>query len=352
MRLAGDSATAAVTDLSTEFSRFHSGTIEQFASQVNQVMSRIETANNDLRIISGDLTHWAPNSGNFGKPLARSAKPGNSEELQRLLSEKEQLLATPGITPFHFQVTALQKKIESLRNSPKIPAGNASFATTASQNMAVVENQFSRTTSLTENRTGAAVTDESAQRIVMEIQALDLGTVVRELGTLSERIAETRDNAGKITQRMAGRVQKIIGDTSPVIMHDFHKSTASIPIGGTPTGQSFVWLAVFAGLAGITVALNYDPALKIRRFRSLSHLQARLGIPVIASVPLHLPVHAHHPATRRIAAVIVRTGEWTLLVAVVLLIVAALCNSQVAAAILENPFHGITRTVWMLTSHS
>ncbi len=350
-RVAGSTAKMAVTELSDEFSRFHSGTIEQFATQVNEVLSKIETANNDLQIISNDLSNWRPGStSEFGNPLGQFDTRRDGDELTRLNAERTRLLSQPGITPYHYQVTALQKQIEALQNRSDAGVDSVSPPLAADSNASTIRNQF-----VSDNRdahgSAANKADTAVARVVREIATINLGSTASELGALGERIVESGNNAALLTKRMAERAEGLLEVTSPIIMQDFRKATASIPVGGTPTGRSFIWLSMIAGMIGVAVALNYDPSLNVRRFRSLDHLQNCLGIPVIGSVRSRPAIQAPRSTTRRLAAMVVRIGEWTLLLAVVLLIVAALFNSQVAAAFLENPFHGVTRTVWMMTSH-
>lgn len=350
-RFAGSTAKMAVTELSDEFSRFHTGTIEQFASQVNEVLSKIETANNDLKIITNDLSNWSPqSSAEFGNPFGKLDIQGNEPELNRLKTEKAQLLSRPGITHYHHQVTALQKQIEALQGSDSPKPGNVPFDVRAGTDAAKIQNQFVSPNRQTGNDS-VQHAETAMSRVVRDIATINLGTTVRELGDLNERMVESGNSAAIVTKRMAERAEGMVDVTSPIVVQDFRKATASIPVGGAPTGRSFIWLSIVAGMIGTGVALNYDPSLNVRLFRSRDDLQYRLGIPVIGSVRSRAAIQVPRSITRRIAAMAVRFGERALLIAVVLLIVAALCNSQVAAAFLENPFHSITRTVWMMTSH-
>lgn len=349
-RVAGGTAKMAVAELSSEFSRFHNGTIEQFASQVNEVLSRIESANNELQTISNDLSNWQPGTANdFGSPLGQLDTRADNNELSRLIAEKNRLLSS-GYSSFRPEVTTLQAQIEALQNKGSANANNSSFQVPASSSAATVRNQFASTNSISQNSIENK-RDSSVAKVVQEIASLNLDSTIRELGALSHEIDESRNNAELLTRRMAERAEGKVDTNSPIVVQDFRKATVSIPVGGTPTGRSFFWLAMIAGVLGMGVALNYDPAMNIRRFRSLEHLQTSLGIPVIGSIRSRITTQAPRSLTRRLAALAVRSGEWTLLVAVVLLFVAALFNSQVANAFIENPFHGITRTVWMMTSH-
>ncbi len=287
------------------------------------MLSRIESANNELQTITNDLSNWQPGSaGQFRSPLGQLDTRSNDQELTRLIAEKNRLLSLPGYSPYHFEVTALQKRIEKLQDGTSASGNAASFQVPDGASAATIRNQF--VSGKSSSRDTADKKDDTAvAKVVREIASLDLGSTVRELGALSQEIVESRNNTEMLTRRMAERAEGKVTAVSPIVVQDFRKATVSIPVGGTPTGKSFMWLALIAGILGTVVALNYDPTLNIRRFRSLEHLQNCLGIPVVGSVRSRIAMQAPRSATRRMAAVAVRAGEWTLLIAIVLLLVAA-----------------------------
>ncbi len=356
-RLNQNNAIRVVDQLTDDFSKYHSGVVSQMATQVNDVMQRIETVRNDIQIISSDLSSYQPGTPATAsrRPLGRIQESGSRDELARLVSEKRDLLARPGMTPYHWQVTALQKQIENIRNAqPQSPAGGGGFQVPDGSQGGLVKNQFasgSRSQGEQDGAVSAPLFDASLTRIMDGIRMINLQGPQRELASLGRQMEDSGENAQTLAGRLNRSAKSSLIVHSPVSLNDFQRAASSQPVGGVPTGSNFLWLVVVSGLIGGVVALNFDPALKIRRFRTIAQMQNKLGLPVIGMVRSIQTMRQPRSIKRQSAASIVKFCEWTLLGIGVLLLVAAILNSHVAAAFLENPFHGITRTVWMLTSH-
>ncbi len=351
-----NNATGIVDQLSRDFMSFHVGVVDRMASQVNAVAQGIETVRNDIQIISNDLASYQPAAAGSGqrRPLGRARDDQSESRLARLLAEKQELLAQPGMTPYHWQVTAVQKQIESLQH-PAPTSGGGSFQAPSGTDASLVKNRFAAQSgvpaSIDRPGDGSAF-DASLTHIIDGIRGINLQIPQRELASLSHQMQDSRENAETLVGRLNQSAQSGIQVRSPIAMSDFQRAASSLPVGGVPTGRNFLWLGVFAGLLGGSIALNFDPALKTRPFRSIAQMQNKLGLPVIGLVRSIRTIRQPRSFRRQIATSLVKYCEWTLLGIGVLLLLAAILNSHVAAAFLENPFHGITRTVWMLTSHS
>lgn len=347
-RLAENNTSDVVDDLAADFSRFHAGAVEQAADRIDEVLRQVETAADDIMILSSDL-QALPGAPAANSPARRPrvfaavAQTPKNSRLEELLAERERLLAIPGMTRFHVQVTSIQKQIEDLRQSTDVTG----FINDGG-NM-VVQNRFA-TGATAAASAGPAEFGSSLETVRSGIQAVDLQTPLRDLANLQQQLNDSDSTIKTVAQRIRQRAEGRIRVQSPVTITDFRKATASVPVGGVPTGRNLLWLGLFSGLVASLVALNFDPHLKTRRFRSVSQLQAKLGLPLLGVVQSTRSARQTGPARRLVATRIVKLCEWTLLAIALLLVVAALLNSQVAVAFLENPFHGLTRTVWLFTS--
>ena len=346
-------AREVIDRLTGQFTRWHAEVVQQMAGQVDDVLNSLETARNDIQIITNDLTGYQQVQAGSGSrsPLGRADRNDDASQLQLLKSEKERLLSQPGMTPFHAEVTAVQEQIERLQNSGTTSSGGGgSFQVPGNSQGKIIQNQFAPGIQSGQRRESPTF-DSSLTRIVDGIRMVNLEVPGRKLSELRTQIGESHSNAETLAGRMGQAARNDLDVVSPLTLTDFQRAASSAPVGGVPTGQNFLWLGIFAGLIGAAVAMNFDPSLKKRKFRSLAQMQNKLGLPVVGMVRSIQTIRQPRSIRRQTATSMVKFCEWTLLGIGVLLVVAALLNSQVAGAFLENPFHGITRTVWMLTAH-
>ncbi len=351
-----ESVNAVVARLSGDFANYHTGVLNQTSDRITSAIDSINATRNDIQIINNDLANVleAPPSGEvFGRPAFR----GGPSELEQLKGERERLLAQPSMTVYHAEVTAVQRRIEALTgtqsdNTSASGGGDFQFQGTTG---GVVRNRFATPSTQSAGSNPSAGTapafNVSIATIVDEIGRIDLSEPGQELQALNESLAESRESSTKILNRITSHSRGALAAASPVSMTGIHKATFSQPVGGVPAGRIFLWMCVAAGLFGAAVAVTFDPKTRKRRFRSLAQLQQRLGVPVVGVVRSRPLVETSTSFRGKTAANVVRLCEWSLLAIALLLVVAVFCNSQVASAFLANPFHGVTQTVWMLTSH-
>jgi hypothetical protein len=257
------------------------------------------------------------------------------------------------MTPYHAEITAIQQQIETLLASPEVTGVAGGEFRAAPATAEIVRNQFAVPATGTGNPEDDAepVFDASLTRIVDEIRRIDLAPAQQDLASLHARISESRTNSTTAVGRMVERAHDELGRSSPVTMTSITQATSSVPVNGFPTGASFLSICLAAVATGSVVALNLNPARRRRRFRSLSQLQHRLGIPVIGAVanrPLvRLPVTWRGAAASHLLTIC----EWALVAFGLLIAAAIVCNSQVASTFAENPFHGVTQAIWSLAPH-
>lgn len=340
--------TQAVKQLSNDLERFHDGRLRQVSSQISGVMDSLTTVENDIRIVASDLQDFSSmpvshRPGVLGRPV--------TESLEALYAEKKRLLDHPGMTEYHPEVARVQQKIEGLINGS--PAGNQSTATNnsslaASSDVRVVKNPFASSPKIDleaepeDNNFFAPMGD-----ILDSIELIDLSPTRQALQDVQQAI-DNLEGTEEVVSRLNDRALKDLHADSPVSLSGFDMARRSKPIGGNPTLTQFLFLMVLAGMFGAVVTLNYDPVLRRTPFRSVEQLQRKLSLPVIGVLRNRVS-EAPHPFHKRAATRVVRLCEWTLLALAVLLILAALANSDVAAAFIENPFHGITQTIWLMS---
>ncbi len=348
LKLSEENHRQVIRELSSDFRAFHSGVLDELSGQLGRVIDSINTAHNDIQIVRNDLasidfsTQAISAPGVMGRPATSS--------LEDLQAEKSRLLAEPGMTEFHPQVQRLQKQIEQLNDSTGTPSSpRQEFASSGNTPSVVIKNQF--IPNATSAQPQAPTIDFSAPigQVVSDISMIDLSTPRAELKNLQQSV-DTAAGSGLIVERINKRALEQLQYTLPVAMTDLSAARRPAPIGGAPTTAQFMWLLLFAAAFGTIIAVNYDPSLKRRRFRSVEHMQRKLGLPVVGVLRNRPALVIPKPIHRLLATRIVRICEWTLFALAVLLILAALVNSEVASAFIENPFHGITKTFWLMTS--
>ena len=126
------------------------------------------------------------------------------------------------------------------------------------------------------------------------------------------------------------------------------------PIGGIPSLTNFIWIGMFAVVAGSFVAVNYRP-FDGRGFENVSQVAAILKIPVLTALPKKIePVSFGNENSARSPTIhwanqVVAFAKLLLLGLVVLTIGFCLVNESVRTAFLHNPLHGFARMAWMFS---
>lgn len=359
-----DNREGVIQELTGQFREFHDERMRQISGQLETVIGQLATSSNDLKIAQSDLQTITVPAGTGNNIMARPTK----DRLQTLQSEKARLIRENGFNEYHPRIAAIRKEIESLSNSPEELAAptdrSSSFKTAqemASDNTsfsvnpngsAVVKNQFAG--SVQEN--GVPSVNASAKSTILAAPIKDIAKSIEliDLERSRQVLADTQESLDDtaavdlMVDRLGERAVDGLQVRSPINLADFELARRSIPIGGAPTTNQFLILMLISGVFGTVVALNYDPAVKRRPFKSVEQLQRRLNMPVIG-VLRNRVTETRFPLNKLLAHKSLRICEWTLLALGVLLILAALANSEVAAAFIENPFHGITRTIWIIS---
>jgi hypothetical protein len=359
-RIAGDRTAHVMNGFSDEVARFYDGTVEQFAQQVNMVMQRVESARTELAAVRNSLCEADMEEPAAAVPFARPDESKLDAELKRLLEVRNELLSRSGMTQWHPEVTAVQKQIEELQNRVTEGSASQAFSFPSNSQATVVRNRFVDEANRANNVPAANASHVQAPvsrqpaiaEVLKGIEEIDLNSPAEQLDALGEQIAVSRAAANEAVSRVQRQALENSDTWTPVKILDIAKASASTPIGGTPRGREWGWLMAIAGLAGIAVSVNYDPSRNIRRFRSSRQLETVLGLPVLGTVYTRPAAAGKSSLLKWTAARLVRMGEWTLLGGAVLLLIAAMINSQIAGAFLENPFHAVTNTVWILLSRS
>jgi len=187
----------------------------------------------------------------------------------------------------------------------------------------------------------------SVSQIIDAIEMIDLTTSRRTLAGVQDSI-EQENAIDVMVKRLNERAVNELEYQSPVSLADLELAKRSSPVGGAPTTTQFLCLFLLAGGFGSIVASNYDPSIRKRPFRSVDQLQRTLNVPVVG-VLRNASTVTHRPFNKLFASRAIQFCEWTLLALAILLIIAALANSELAIAFIENPFHGITETIWLIT---
>ncbi len=352
-QLTRNNSANVVQALTDDFAEFHENRMLQLSGQLSEVVDQLSTAQNDIRIASSDLQTLlggVRQKVNFTRPTA--------QELQSLEQEKASLLAKPEYNEFHPEVAAIRMKIEALSPSntevtkdfSKAPTGNAVFSEPEGDTK-FVPNKFFSTRSKTKlepsQEGGNTAFAASVSQIIDAIEMIDLTTSRRTLAGVQDSI-EQENAIDVMVKRLNERAVSELEYQSPVSLADLELAKRSSPVGGAPTTTQFLCLFLLAGGFGSIVASNYDPSIRKRPFRSVDQLQRTLNVPVVG-VLRNASTVTHRPFNKLFASRAIQFCEWTLLALAILLIIAALANSELAIAFIENPFHGITETIWLIT---
>ena len=341
-----------VVSLTKDFVDFHETRIMQLSGQLTGVLAQLSTAENDIRIISSDLEsllNGMPSKTNFTRPT--------SQQLEELEQKKKELLQQPGYNEYHPEVTAIRQQLEALdvrnQQSNQVPAKTAELSQ-STDDTKFVPNQFFNSSQKkvpAEKVPSSNVNDglyrTTMNQILDDIETVDLSTSRRTLSAVQNSL-DQENGMELLVDRFRKRALQQLDYESPVALADLSLAKRSSPMGGAPTPSQFLCLFLFAGVFGTIVASNYDPSVRVRPFRSVDQLQRKLNLPVVG-VLRNASAITHRPLNKILASRMIQICEWTLLALAILLIIAALANSELAVAFIENPFHGITETIWLIS---
>jgi len=343
---------SVVLALTEDFVDFHETRIMQLSGQLSGVLAQLATVENEIRIISSDLEsliNGTPSQINFTRPTP--------EQLQELEQKKKSLLEQPGYNEYHPEVTAIRQQLESLdvRNhqASQVPARTAELSQTAGDTKRVPNKFFKQTKEpvpvqeVAQPISKSNMLSSTMNKILEDIEMVDLSTSKRTLSRVQDSL-DQENGIELLVDRFRKRALEQLEYDSPVALADLSLAKRSSPMGGAPTPSQFLCLFLLAGTFGTIVASNYDPAARIRPFRSIDQLQRKLNLPVVG-VLRNASAVTHRPFNKILASRTIQICEWTLLALAILLIIAALANSELALAFIENPFHGITETIWLIS---
>ncbi|MGI9516323.1 MAG: hypothetical protein ACR2NP_04700 [Pirellulaceae bacterium] len=348
LTLSHDNHQQVIQQLTAEFETYHNGVLHHLSGHLSRVIESVGTAQNDIQIIRNDLANIDMSGQTISAPVAMG-RPSVAT-LDRLRNEKTRLLSEPGVTEFHPQVQLIQKQIEQLAQSASGNTGQRQeFTSTGDAPSVVIKNQFAPGATPENNTSQSIDFAAPVNQVLSDISMIDLSTPRSELQMLQQAV-DAESGTAVIADRLNERAIENLQVPLPVAMTNLSAARRPTPVGGAPTTSQFMWLLLVAAGFGTVIAVNYDPALKTRRFRSVEHMQRKLGLPVVGVLRNRPTLEIPKPVNRLLATRIVRVCEWTLFGLAVLLILAALVNSEVATAFIENPFHGITRTFWLMTA--
>lgn len=341
-----------VLALTEDFVDFHETRIMQLSGQLTGVLAQLATVENDIRIVSSDLEsllNGTPSKTTFARPTP--------QQLQQLEQKKESLLSQPGYNEFHPEVTAIRQQLEAFdvrnRQPNQVPAKTAELSQ-STDDTKFVPNKFFKPAQgkVQAQNAGQSNATEGLFRAAMnqildDIEMIDLTTSRRTLSSVQDSL-DQENGMDLLVDRFRKRALRELEYESPVALADLSLAKRSSPMGGAPTPSQFLCLFLFAGAFGTIVASNYDSSVRIRPFRSVDQLQRKLNLPVVG-VLRNASAVTHRPLNKILASRMIQICEWTLLALAILLIIAALANSELAVAFIENPFHGITETIWLIS---
>lgn len=177
------------------------------------------------------------------------------------------------------------------------------------------------------------------------------------------------DFSGEISQQLdTVAIKPLLEDLEAIHREILNRPTAltedrpvqtaltTLPVNGTPHPKQMLILAVMALAIGFITAVNYNP-LADRRFGSLGQIAKTLRMPIIATVPVNqLTLEG-----TTVAGDESRKSKWgnrlTHLASIFLagflafVLTACIFNAEIRQQFFENPFHGLTRMIWILSGH-
>ena len=364
-QLSLDGDVQVVEKLSSDLDRFHTGRLEQLSGQLADIMVSLNTAENDIKIVTSDLQSLQDDPAMLQTQYASTGAPaihGRPENtaLQALYRKKQMLLEKPGMTEYHPEVTSLQREIETVKGdlaTVRTPVGQTPSSGSGTR---VVKNPFVTVSAPASEEMLGSIdlnAEPAGQKFFAPIKDIIEGIELVDLSPARTGLVDVQDTiqnfeaSGQIVSRLNKRAISDLQAESPIALSGFEMASRGTPIGGSPGIPQFLLLFMTAGIFGSLVMLNYDPAIRKTPFRSVDQLQRKLSVPVIG-VLRNQSLETPRPFNKRAAARLLQICEWTLLALAVLLIIAALANSEVAAAFIENPFHGLTKTIWLMSPAS
>ncbi len=341
------SANEAIDRFANDIQHHQQSWADQYSMLVDNAVTGLAAAGNELDVVINNLDGFdVSKRSNSRESTADTPVDPIQQQIQSLQAERRRQLELPGVNEFHPSVTGIQLEIEALQNK----AGGTNPTPTEP---GLVRDGAQRVTNrFVANRAETAINreffDSALQQVVAEMRMIDLQSPRQKLNQLRQSIDQHAADQGLLIDRMGSRAKQQLTGASPISFDRVQIAKRSKPIGGVPTLGQFMLLTVFAGLAAAAVAWNYDPAVRKRRFRSVHQIQTRLRVPVVGSLRAR-PINLRPKSIKtQAASLIVTVCEWTLLVMLIVLIVAAAVNSEVITALMENPFEAASKTFWIM----
>ena len=330
------------------FDQYQQSLFRDFDEQLQLSQSHLADFKSDLNSVVRRIQETRSNA--YQDSMEPAIDLARYQEIEKLQAEKRQLLSDPNTTIFHPAVTQLQMKIETLQQESS--TGNRPTASRSTADSGQVGRDARRITNrfLDEKRGDSEfqALDRVLNRTLNDLQTLDTGKPEFQWNLFQEVVDRHRSASPTLVTRMKEKALDHLTDDNPLTINDLTLTKRSKPLHGSPSLPRFLMLCLFSAAAATAVALNYQADSRLKPFRSLEHLQMKLGIPIVGVVKSRVKNHPEITQRARLAGNVVTLCEWVLLTVFVILILASAFNSEIIAALIRNPMEAVTRTFWMI----
>ena len=342
------SAVDAIDSITRDMANHQQQLIQDCSQDVDVITGRITSAQNELQIVVNNMK----NIGSLTDLGDSTTTNASSAELIRrrdqLLKQKRQTMAADGVNEFHPSITPIQSQIEQLHQQILSGQNDQLVADPGTQEANRVTNQFVSSEKV--YRADAQSMSTALDEAIAEIQMIDLFNPRQRLVDLQEKMERLERSPSTFAQRLGDRAKSQLAAPSPLSFNQLIFAENSQPIGGVPSMKMFLLISLCAGLIASLVAINFDPNLRKRPFQSTTQIENKLRVPVVGLLRSRNARTEPRTWSGRLAIWFVQACEWMLLAVLIVLIVAALINSELVGAFLENPFHAATKVFWMIAS--
>jgi hypothetical protein len=191
---------------------------------------------------------------------------------------------------------------------------------------------------------------EEMRQMAGELGSLDVGKPKELLAAANSAASvQLADSLQQVRQSQA-QIDRLMRQQPSISVASVLPASVGRPLGGIPTSGQFALLTLVSLTIGAVVSLGYRADCAMRPLRTVKQTIRRLRMPVLAAIPAAPTRRTLSPMgwTGRLAGLVVRASEWTLVAVAVVLLLATVFNSAVVAALVATPVEAVAEIVWMI----
>lgn len=309
-----------------EHDRF-SNSLQSMVEDVDQRLAGIDQRMNQV---------WENQPDPVVRSVVESKTRSRERQLERLQKEKDRLLLTEGADSE--SLYSIQQQIDLVTFELK------QIAKTKSP-FGFQKNTTFQNVSFRKNRDASAMSEsEILAEVSDRLGDIELDKVASSIEMIGKHRREDLQAPIEMLDQMTGNLSTVAGVQPVASLLEPGVSYVN-PVGGKPGTAQIVLVGLLAIGFGSVLVWQLNPADLDRGFENSKRLASTLGVPVVSSFPLESSRDAKQ---NLVPARILKCCEILVLVFVLTVVVSCIVSVDVRKTMLENPFDGIARMIWLM----